>query len=140
MNTKIINDFIEIRENPDKGYGVFARKDIPINTKVYDEIRLKLSKETVEDIIQMNDENVIQRFLSWGWAEDNIFIFPLGIETYINHNDNPNMKSNISCKEILAGEELTENYSEFDKLEDWYFKLTKKYHVWVQEKNNKIDY
>jgi len=133
MNTKPINDFIEIRETLDKGFGVFARKNIPINTKVYDEIRLKLDKEIVEYILQINDEKVIQRFLSWGWAENNIFIFPLGAETYINHNDNPNMKSNISCKEILAGEELTEDYTEFDKLEDWYFQLTKKYKVWIKE-------
>ena len=132
MNTRPINDFIEIRETPDKGYGVFARKDISINTKVYEETRLKLDKEMVENIIQKNDEKVIQRFLSWGWAEDNIFIFPLGVETYINHNDNPNMKNNISCKEIIAGEELTEDYREFDKLEDWYFDLTKKYDVWIK--------
>lgn len=136
MNTKPINDLIEIKETSDKNFGVFARKDIPINTLVYK----KLSKETVEYILQINNENVIKRFLSCDLNEDNIFIFPLGIETYINHNNNPNIKSNISCKEILAGEELTENYNEFDKLEDWYFQLTKKYHVWVQEKNNKIDY
>ena len=136
MNTKSINDLIEIKKTSDKNFSVFARKDIPINTLVYK----KLSKETVEYILQINDENVIKRFLSCDLNENNIFIFPLGIETYINHNNNPNMKSNISCKEILAGEELTENYNEFDKLEDWYFQLTKKYHVWVQEKNNKIDY
>jgi SET domain-containing protein len=129
MNTKPINDFIEIRETSDKGFGVFARKNIPINTLVYK----KLSKETVEYILQINNENVIKRFLSCGLNEDNIFIFHLGIETYINHNhnNNPNMKSNISCKEILAGEELIENYNEFDKLEDWYFQLTKKYKVWT---------
>jgi hypothetical protein len=40
MNTKLTNDFIEIRETSDKGFGVFARKDIPINTKVYEETRL----------------------------------------------------------------------------------------------------
>ena len=133
MNTKLTNDFIEIRETSDKGFGVFARKDIPINTKVYEETRLKLDKKTVEYILQMNDERIIQHFLSWGWVKDNIFIFPLGVESYINHNDNPNMKSNISCKEILAGEELTEDYTEFDKLEDWYFQLTKKYKVWIKE-------
>ena len=133
MNTRPINDFIEIRETRDKGYGVFARKYIPINTKVYDEIRLKLDKEIVEHIIKKNDETVIQRFLSWGWAEKDLFIFPLGVETYINHNDNPNMKNNISCKDINSGEELTEDYTEFDKLEDWYLQLTQKYNVWIKK-------
>jgi hypothetical protein len=139
MNTKLINNFIEIREIreiPEKGYGVFAIKNIPISTKVYN----KIYKETLEYILQINDENIIQKNISLELQEDNIFIYPVGIESYINHNDNPNMKSNISCKEILAGEELTENYSEFDNLEHWYFKLTKKYILWVKERNNKIDY
>jgi hypothetical protein len=133
MNIKPINDFIEIRKTLDKGFGVFARKNIPIHTKVYEETRMKLSKEMVENIIQHNDENTIQKFLSWGWAEENIFIFPLGVETYINHNDNPNMKNNISCKYINSGEELTEDYTEFDKLENWYLQLTQKYNVWIKK-------
>lgn len=129
-----MSNLVIIQESPGKGLGVFAREDIPTGTEIYTPVsRVRIPRATLADILATNagSPETCRRLLAWGWGEGEDFILPLGIESFINHSDKPNVIGRRTIGMVAAGEELVEDYNEFDKKEDWYCRLAEQYGAWI---------
>lgn len=101
-----------VAESPIHGLGLFAAVDIPEGAVVWDfdsNIDVVLEKPTKEQE-------------DYCWREYDKYIMPGDEAKYINHSDNPNTAvvyyggPTIATRNIMTGEEITENYQYDD---DW---------------------
>lgn len=89
----------------------------------------------LEELLRNNSKETGKMLLSQGWGEPgDVFVLPLGIEPFVNHDDVPNMRERTTLRDIEEGEELMENYHEYDTHEEWYVDLTREYGVWIAPK------
>ena len=114
------------------GVGVFAIKDIPADTVLFEKCNSKesfpieLSKEELsksEDLVfeQIKNLFVASPHDTYPLSRNGLNL--VDISFYLNHSENPNVKFCpergevgkflvfVSCKEIKAGEELTQDYN-----------------------------
>lgn len=123
-----------IKSSNKKGMGMFATKNISKGEIIYSlKNRISIPRNECEHIIKLQkDIDAIRMFLSHGWAKDNDFIIPIGVEAFVNHSNNANSRNGIAIKDIMSGEEILENYlEEYDGKPNWYTKLANKYNVWL---------
>jgi hypothetical protein len=121
-----------VKASPGKGMGMFACQEIPDGTEIYNTAhRLRMPREILETVLCTNTDATCKLLLSWGWGEGDEFVLPLGIEGFINHSTKPNMRNRRTMRFIQKGEELVENYFEFDSHEKWYVDLTEQYGAWI---------
>jgi SET domain-containing protein len=115
---------IKVATNPKMNLGLFTKEFIPKNTKVWEFIEgvdIKMDEKT------FNRLNYAQKefFEKYGWKEDDGFYYSsCDLTNFINHNYNPNLEIVgdviISNRDIQIGEELFEDYSQFDTEFDTY--------------------
>lgn len=74
----------------------------------------------------------LMAFKGWG-NEDGTFTLGIGIDQYINHSFAPNCKRGCALRDIEAGEEILEDYTEFDNAE-WFIKIMESQGIWVPVK------
>ncbi len=117
---------IKVATNPKMNLGLFTKEFIPKNTKVWEFIEgvdIKMDEKT------FNRLNYAQKefFEKYGWKEDDGFYYSsCDLTNFINHSYNPNLEIVgdviISNRDIQIGEELFEDYSQFDTEFDTYKK------------------
>jgi SET domain-containing protein len=117
---------IKVATNPKMNLGLFTKEFIPKNTKVWefiDGVDIKMDEKT------FNRLNYAQKefFEKYGWKEDDGFYYSsCDLTNFINHSYNPNLEIVgdviISNRDIQIGEELFEDYSQFDTEFDTYKK------------------
>lgn len=120
------DEYITVKESSIHHKGVFAKKDIPKETKIIEYIGDKISKEESD---RRADEQLLKAEKNPD-SEGMVYIFELNDEydidgnvpendaKYINHSCNPNCKIEgddehiwiVAKKDIKAGEELFYNY------------------------------
>lgn len=129
---------------PGKGKAVFTTEPIKARSKVWSPTYVKTYDEKeFEKRIEGLSETKIKYLLNHVYGKNNKLIECLGDGEYVNHsktNNNicdgmgldPPIDDNHECcyamRDILAGEELVDNYSYYDNPQ-WYLDLCKKYDV-----------
>jgi SET domain-containing protein len=109
---------IKVATNPNMGLGLFTKEFIPKGAIVWEFIEgvdIKISKEKFDTL------NMVQKeyFYKYAWVEeDGCYYSSCDFTNFINHSYNPNLKIEgdivYSLFDIQEGEELFENYQEFD--------------------------
>jgi len=110
----------EARPSPIHGLGLFSCEFIPAGSPVAGWSRETDYSLTPEQWINL--PRSLQKFLwTFVWVtEDGVYRGTSDDGRFTNHSDNPNLTWNeeINCsvanRDIIAGEELTEDYSQFD--------------------------
>ncbi len=126
-------------EDQVKGLGVFAKKDIPKGTMIWQPTLVKkLSQEEVYARLESMSREQAQIFLQHGFVmpseDDKLCINPDDDGRLTNHSSNPNQhvpeggKEAFAVRDIKAGEELTIDYSGLASPQ-WYKELGQKYDV-----------
>lgn len=115
-----------LAHSPINGIGMFTTQFIPNGAIVWEfneNFDRKFSQE-VKESLPKHIQNYIERHgfkdRSGWWIIDG------GHDQFVNHSKTPNLieeqtddvfsKKLIACRDILAGEELTENYMEWDEM------------------------
>ena len=133
---RIVDSYTEVRPSRLHGYGLFARRFIPEGA-VWWHARpqdvLLVSEEQFKVLKQSfcppdwYRPRLVDRMLdclcaySFFDADTNSLVFCLDNARYVNHSVTPNSEagpdrfSSIAIRDILPGEEITENYSKYDK-------------------------
>ncbi len=109
----------ELRNSSVHGFGVFAREFIPAGTRVWeylDGFDRRMSPEFVASLPEVARQTVLHYCAFWkgayGTSADN--------SRFLNHSFTPNLRSfeepdcDVALRDIQIGEELTEDYREFD--------------------------
>lgn len=133
---RIIDSYTEVGPSPLHGYGVFARQFIPEGTVWWHarpQDTLFVSEEqfiTLKQSFRPPDwyrPRLVDRMLdclcaySFYDVNSNALVFCLDNARYVNHSVAPNSEagldrfSSVAIRDILPGEEITENYSRYDK-------------------------
>ncbi len=109
------------------GIGLFTTEDIPAGTLVYSASPL-LDLEITNDVYMNLSEQEKNEIRYWGfWIESKqVWHVDFDMSKFINHSPNANLSQDqshedaylISTRVIQSGEELTQNYLEFETLED----------------------
>jgi hypothetical protein len=120
------------------GIGCFADEFIKKGTlvrKFVEGFDIEIPKEKVDSLPDAPRERILN--YAYFDKETNLYTLNPDDERFVNHSDNPNVGDDLSreselgemyaLRDIQKGEEITENYNEFD--DDIFKKLT-------QEKNN----
>jgi len=107
-----------IDKTKDKGFGVFAKEFIAKDTIIWEFIEgldIKIHKDNLKKltIIQKNFIDI------YFWKEGDYYYSSCDHSIFQNHNGNPNSITSgslymIAAKDILVGEEITVDYSDFD--------------------------
>lgn len=112
----------EVRPSPIHGLGLFALEPIAKNTVV------SQWRSGVDFVLSDRDWHLLptelrEFLIEFAWRDwKGNYYGSSGISRYTNHSSTPNLTydalTRASCanRAIAAGEELTENYSEFDSL------------------------
>jgi SET domain-containing protein len=101
--------------------GVFSEQFIPAGSVVWqwhEGFDIKIAPELIEKL----PESPREYMKKYGWIEDNQFFICLDNEQFINHSDDPNCIfgdgddewSALAARDIHIGDELTQNYKDFD--------------------------
>lgn len=102
------------------GMGVFAAEFIPKGTRVweyYEGFDTRVSEEFVGSLPQPAQSTLRHYCALWGGG----YVISADDARYLNHSSTPNLKTfddpdmDVALRDILAGEELTEDYGEFDE-------------------------
>lgn len=109
---------VKVATNPQMGLGLFSKEFIKKGSIVWEYIEgvdVRISKEKFEEL---NDAQKAY-FYKYAWLEeDDCYYSSCDLTNFINHNYTPNLKviDNImvAIQDIQSGEELFENYQEFD--------------------------
>ena len=109
---------VKIATNPEMDLGLFTKEFIPKGTIVWEFVEgvdIKMDKTTFNKLNEAQKEF----FEKYGWKEDDGFYYSsCDLTNFINHSYNPNLdvvgEIIISNKDIQIGEELFEDYSQFD--------------------------
>lgn len=110
--------------NPKMGLGLFSEEFIISGSVVWeflDGIDLKIHKDKIEELNEIQKEY----FYKYAWIEGDYYLSSCDLTNFINHSDTPNVscidpKYCIATKDINVGEEIFENYEEFDDSFDEY--------------------
>lgn len=111
---------IEIKKNPGKGKGVFARQFIQSGTIIFNQDLNKLPKLRLCEIENFLEQNPDLEGDHTDYAGNGFYVIDMSAASYMNHSCNPNCaykfqtisrKSVIALKDIPAGEELTHDYT-----------------------------
>ncbi|NJN44300.1 MAG: SET domain-containing protein [Anaerolineae bacterium] len=127
-----INNLTEVRNSPVHGLGVFAKVDIPKGTVWWranpQEDVLLINKRQFTTLLNSHHSPTSKELLEaiytycYYSAKDDALILILDHARYTNHSFQPNSDvipepgviGSITLRDIQAGEELLEDYSEFD--------------------------
>ena len=109
---------VKLATNPKMDLGLFTKEFIPKGTIVWEFVE---GVDIKMDEVTFNKLNKAQKefFEKYGWKEDDGFYYSsCDLTNFINHSYNPNLdvvgEIIISNKDIQIGEELFEDYSQFD--------------------------
>jgi SET domain-containing protein len=115
---------VKIATNPKMGLGLFAKEFIEKGSIVWEYIEgvdIKICQDKFEKLNEVQKEY----FYKYAWLEeDGCYYSSCDLTNFINHSYNPNLKviDNIviAIQDIQTGEEMFENYQEFDPEFDEY--------------------
>ena len=109
--------------SPEIGYGIFATAFIPKGTITWvkDELDRIIPKEDLGKMSAANQENLL-KYSYRNSAGDYVFCWDL--TRYVNHSYNPNsmlttMGFEIALRDILPGEEMTNDYGTLNIIESF---------------------
>lgn len=137
------NTFCRLAASQAHGVGVFAIKDIPRRTEMFELCNTPLDPESLVDLTEEDlkdmDEDVVRYVKDFFVKNDDVYTLPergmnsINVGFYLNHSDQPNIIHKIyfvdgvaqllvpvSFRDIKKGEELTENYLTLGKDTDVY--------------------
>lgn len=132
MSPNPINTLTEVRNSPVHGMGIFARVDIPKGTvwwRARPGIDVLLINRAQFQTLQTSQHSSVSKDLleaiytySYYSATEDALILILDHARYTNHSFQPNSDvipepgviGSIALRDIRAGEEIMEDYSEFD--------------------------
>jgi SET domain-containing protein len=109
---------VKVATNPNMGLGLFTKEFIPKDSVVWEFIEgvdIKISQEKFDTLEEVQKEY----FYKYGWLEEDGYHYSsCDLTNFINHSYNPNLKIEgeiiYASIDIQEGEELFENYQEFD--------------------------
>lgn len=114
---------VKVATDPRMGLGLFATEFIPKDSIVWkfvEGIDIKVSIDEVEQMSEAQQEY----FNKYAWTEGKYYFSSCDNTNFVNHSYQPNIKNinkvTVALKDIHAGEELFENYAEFDDCFDEY--------------------
>ena len=114
---------VKVATDPRMGLGLFATEFIPKGSVVWkfvEGVDIKVSVDRVEQMSEAQQEY----FEKYAWVEDDYYYSSCDLTNFVNHSYQPNLKIideiMISLRDIHPGEELFENYAEFDDCFDEY--------------------
>ena len=114
---------VKVATDPRMGLGLFAAEFIPKGSIVWEFVEgvdIKVSADRVEKMSEVQQEY----FEKYAWVEDDYYYSSCDLTNFVNHSYQPNLKIidevMISLRDIYPGEELFENYAEFDDCFDEY--------------------
>lgn len=114
---------VKVATDPRMGLGLFAKEFIPKGSVVWEFVEgvdIKVSVDRVEKMSEVQQEY----FEKYAWVEDDYYYSSCDLTNFVNHSYQPNLKIideiMISIRDIYPGEELFENYAEFDDCFDEY--------------------
>lgn len=114
---------VKVATDPRMGLGLFAAEFIPKGSIVWEFVEgvdIKVSVDRVEKMSEVQQEY----FEKYAWVEDDYYYSSCDLTNFVNHSYQPNLKIidevMISLRDIYPGEELFENYAEFDDCFDEY--------------------
>lgn len=114
---------VKVATDPRMGLGLFAKEFIPKDSIVWkfvEGVDVKVSVDRVEQMSEAQQEY----FEKYAWVEDDYYYSSCDLTNFVNHSYQPNLKIideiMISLRDIHPGEELFENYAEFDDCFDEY--------------------
>jgi SET domain-containing protein len=125
------NTFCRVAASPTHGVGVFAVKDIPKRTVIFE-----LCNSSLDDLVDLTeedlkdmDEDIVKYVKDFFVKNDDVYTLPergmnsISVGFYLNHSNQPNIIHRmhfvkgvaqllipVSFRDIKKGEELTENY------------------------------
>ena len=109
---------VKVATNPEMGLGLFTKEFIQKGTIVWEFVE---GVDIKMDEVTFNKLNYAQKeyFEKYGWKEDDGFYYSsCDLTNFINHSNKPNLdivgEKVVSNRDIKVGEELFENYSQFD--------------------------
>lgn len=109
---------LKVATNPQMGLGLFSKEFIKKGSIVWEYIEgvdVRISKEKFEELNEAQKEYVYK----YCWLEDDgCYHSSCDLTNFINHRYIPNLKViddiMVAIQDIQPGEELFENYQEFD--------------------------
>ena len=114
---------VKVATDPRMGLGLFATEFISKDSIVWEFVEgvdIKVSVDRVEQMSEVQQEY----FEKYAWVEDDYYYSSCDLTNFVNHSYQPNLKIideiMISLRDIHPGEELFENYAEFDDCFDEY--------------------
>jgi SET domain-containing protein len=115
---------VKVATNPQMGLGLFAKEFIEKGSVVWQYIEgvdIRICKDKFEKLNEVQKEY----FYKYAWLEeDGCYYSSCDLTNFINHSYNPNLKVIddivIAIQDIQPGEEMFENYQEFDPEFDKY--------------------
>lgn len=117
----------KLEKSPHHGIGMFAGQDIPKGTLIYTPSPL-LDVNLTQEQFDSLDEKEKQEFKWWGFFDEpsQKWHVDFDVTHFINHSYDANITQDpayaeahlVASKDIKEGEELTQNYLEFETEED----------------------
>ena len=109
------------------GIGLFSDQDIEKGAVIYT-ASPKLDLNITNEIFESLDQRERDEILYWGFwiEEDKVWHVDFDVSKFINHSLDANITQDsthhdahlVACRKIKNGEELTQNYLEFETEED----------------------
>lgn len=109
----------ELRPSPIHGLGVFAAEFIPAGTIVWrfqPDFDFRVSEESVAALPELARQKLLHYSAKWGGG----YVISADDARFMNHSEQANLKtldepdSDVAIRDIQVGEELLEDYREFD--------------------------
>jgi hypothetical protein len=114
---------VKVATNPKMGLGLFATEFIPKDSVVWKFVEGVDIKISIDEVEQMSEPQQ-EYFNKYAWIEKEYYYSSCDHTNFVNHSYQPNLKNVdeilIAIRDIKPGEELFENYSEFDDCFDEY--------------------
>jgi len=103
--------------------GLFATEFIPKDSVVWKFVEGVDIKVSIDEVEQMSEAQQ-EYFNKYAWIEGDYYYASCDHTNFVNHSYQPNLKNVneiiIALRDIKPGEELFENYAEFDDCFDEY--------------------
>ena len=123
MNNLIVKD-----SDYAEGYGLFTTVDVKKGDVIYIPHLIRIPKDI---FVNLNiDKSSMKFILEKSWGDKDDVLTPVSIDQFVNHSNNPNCFNGIALRDIKAGEEILEDYRQFDK-ELWFKELSIEYNAWT---------
>ncbi len=118
----------EIKSSPVHGAGMFTKQDIQKGTLIA-KASPKLDVDIPKEIFEKLDSREQQEILYWGFYDEprNVYHVDFDNTKFINHSRDSNITQDVNhldmyllaSRDIKAGEELLQNYLEFESEEEF---------------------